>query len=144
MATWALISCSKLKADHPCSVKEMYWPSALFRGAWRVAKMKGQKALILSAKYGVLLPEQIIDPYDKTLYRMTKQERAEWRTAVLDVLFKLLNPSDKVISYLPRLYAEGIIEALKGKGYEVEEPIAGLGRGQRLKWFKDRLQEETA
>jgi len=106
--------------------------------------MKGQKPLILSAKYGVLLPEQIIDPYDKTLYRMTKQERAEWRTAVLDVLFKLLNPSDKVISYLPRLYAEGIIEALKGKGYEVEEPIAGLGRGQRLKWFKDRLQEETA
>lgn len=140
MTTWALIPCSKTKAERPCTAREMYWPSALFRGAWRVAEIREEQPLILSAKYGLLWPTNRIEPYDQTLATMSGPARALWRTTVIDLLRKVIKPGDKVVSYLGAAYAEGVVGALRQMGCQVEEPLKGLGQGRRLAWFKRELE----
>lgn len=138
MTVYALIPCTKSKADHPCSAREMYWPSAMFRGAWRVAEGNEQQPLILSAKYGLLRPGHSIAPYDETLIGKRKSERDRWAQDVLaSFMHGYLHQGDVIVSYLGAVYAETIVPALRRWGYTVEEPLKGMGQGKRLKWFKE-------
>lgn len=145
MITWALIPCSKSKADHPCSAWEMYWPSRQFRGAWRVAEAQGQQPLILSAKYGLLLPETVIEPYDETLKGKARLARACWADAVFRQLLDFLRTGDEVVSYLGAIYAADLVRWLRLRGsvarWAVEEPLKGKSQGARLAWFKQQLRE---
>lgn len=144
MVTWALIPCSKAKAYHPCSAREMYWPSAQFRGAWRAAKVRGEEPLILSAKYGLLLPESVIAPYDETLKGQPAAVRSAWAWEVLEVIIDVWAPSEtRFVSYLGMDYAEFLVPELRSLGFQVEEPLKGLGQGKRLAWFKRQLQQTT-
>lgn len=139
MTTWALIPCSKRKAGHACPAGEMYWPSALFRGAWRVAEVAGQTPLILSAKYGVLRPHHEIDPYDLTLRAACALVRRNWAAGVLGTFSWMLTPGDRPVSYLGRDYAEFLLPALRERGFVVDEPLKGMSQGRRLQWFKEQL-----
>lgn len=157
MTTWALISCAKTKADHPCTAREMYWPSAFFRGAWRVAEKQGQRPLILSAKYGLLLPETVIEPYDQTLQiplnlpasvrkHWTDVLHPEWKNRVIAPLIaNHVSRGDTVVTYMGGLYNALILSELRGfegpdtdgaPGITIKEPLKGLGQGKRLAWFK--------
>lgn len=140
MTTWALIPCSKTKADRPCSAREMYWPSAQFRGAYSVAESNRELLLILSAKYGLLFPEMIIDPYDETLIGKSRAERSAWAMCVVwKFQQEILRPGDIFVSYLGAVYAEFVVPALRERGHDVTEPLKGLGQGKRLRWFKEQL-----
>lgn len=138
MITWALISCAKKKAKVACEARFMYQPSPMFRGAMLVAGAAGQRPLILSAKYGLLQPDQLIEPYDETLIGKSVKDREEWARQVLQELGRHILPGDSVVSYLGRLYGEFIIPEIRQLGITVAEPLAGLGQGKRLKWFKAR------
>lgn len=135
MKTWALIPCSKTKATVPCAAINMYWRSALFRGAAQSAEAKGQAVLILSAKHGVLRPDTEIEPYDVTLIGMPVAQRKAWAGAVLRGLLTMLTPGDEVVSYLGEQYAEFVLPALRGT-FRVSEPLKGMSQGKRLAWFK--------
>lgn len=141
MTTWALIPCSKSKADKPCSAREMYWPSQQFKGAWQVAVARGEQPLILSAKHGLLLPESIIAPYDETLVGKPKTAKIAWTWGVLEVIVDSWTPAqDRFVCYAGRDYSEHLIPELRSLGFAVEEPLKGLGQGQRLGWFKRQLE----
>jgi hypothetical protein len=144
VVTWALIPCSKKKADRPCPAQEMYWPSQLFRGAVQVAEATGQGVLILSAMYDVLWPTDEITPYDLTLARWHRADRYDWAGRVLYELRPIIRPGDRVVSYLGALYAEYVVPGLRRNGYVVEEPLKGLGQGKRLAWFKRQLAAKEA
>lgn len=68
-----LISCAKTKRNTPSAAKDLY-QSDLFRSMRRYAEENADTWYILSAKHGVLQPDTIIDPYEKTLNQMTKPE----------------------------------------------------------------------
>jgi hypothetical protein len=136
MTTFALIPCSKSKARVRCTAREMYWPSALFRGAWRTALERGEIPLILSAKYGLLRQGELIDPYDETLIGKPKPWRQQWSADVFVSLRRLLLPTDRVVSYLGALYSETLVPEIRSLGIEVTEPLRGLTQGKRLAWFQ--------
>lgn len=147
LTTWALIPCSKTKADRTCSAREMYWPSQQFKSAWKVAEVMRARVLIFSAKYGPLWPEQMIEPYDVTLSGARLLVRERWAA---DVIMKLglavpddhlatIKPGDRVVSFLPQAYGEILHRVLRENGVEVAEPLKGLGQGKRLSWFKVQL-----
>ena len=79
----ALISCVSMKQNFPCPVKEMYI-SPLFKKTWDyVVKIeKPQGVYILSALYGLIRYDDKIEPYDKTLLDMSKEEALEWADKV--------------------------------------------------------------
>ena len=79
-----LISCVKMKQEVVHRAKDLY-TSPLFRKAWAYAQMlQADRIYILSAKYGLTDPEQLIERYDVTLNNMPSSERRAWAQGVLD------------------------------------------------------------
>lgn len=77
----ALISCSKSKGGYRDLARNMY-VSPLYRKSVLVAEAWGLPFSILSAKYGLLDPDQTIDPYELTLKGASKQFKSEWADKV--------------------------------------------------------------
>jgi cytoplasmic iron level regulating protein YaaA (DUF328/UPF0246 family) len=83
LKTIGLISCTKRKQKYPCKASEMYSASNLFNKAYTYCKKSYDQVAILSAKYGLLLPDDPIKPYNLTLNNMRVKERKAWSKKVL-------------------------------------------------------------
>lgn len=145
MTTWALIPCTKNKQDYPCTAREMYRPSALFRGAWEVATGNEEQILILSAKYGMLRPGDRIEPYDETLSGAPRKRKHEWAFNLFHGpeprITDWIRPGDTVVSYLGADYAVFLLPWLESRGVTVKQPLKGMSQGKRLQWFKSWRDE---
>ncbi|MCW4012134.1 MAG: hypothetical protein NWF07_03985 [Candidatus Bathyarchaeota archaeon] len=133
-----LISCTKSKQTHPCSAAEMYQPSSLFSKAYTYATKCYDQNCILSAKYGLLLPEDPIEPYEKTLKNMGVQAKRDWSKRVLvqmDERLKL-HPGDEVYIHAGKDYREYLIPGLRRRGLKVHIPLEGLSFGKQLQWYE--------
>lgn len=139
MKMFALIPCSKLKADRRCAARELYAPSSLFSGALRTAETRRQLPIVLSAKYGAVKIDEALDPYDETLNGKPKREREAWARIVFDQLQLIpISAGDVAVSYLGANYGEFLVPWLRASGVAVEEPLKGLGQGKRLTWFSQQ------
>ena len=75
MSAVVLLSCVKSKRDHPCKAGQMY-ASALFQKMMAYAQsLKPQATFILSAKYGLLRTDTVIELYEQTLKTMQSVEQ---------------------------------------------------------------------
>ncbi len=132
-----LLSCVKSKRIHSCKAADMY-TSALFQKMMAYAQSLSPKSIfILSAKYGLLSTDTIIDPYEQTLKNMTKVEKRLWAQDVLSELRKHCDLDTDTFVFLAGMpYRENLTSHLKH--YEV--PMKGLGIGLQLQWLKRQLQ----
>jgi hypothetical protein len=98
-----LIACSKTKLDHPVPAEELY-QGQLFKLAkpWIIrhvvdASKKGEQNEwgILSAKHGLVMPDQVLKPYDFALSDLKAGPRKAWEETVYRQLMKRWG--DKVI-----------------------------------------------
>ena len=81
-----LISCVSKKLPYKAKAKNLY-VSPLFKYNLRHAhSLNSDKIFILSAKYGLVDLEEEIEPYNKTLNKMGKQEIKEWSEKVINQL----------------------------------------------------------
>ena len=64
MKTLMIINCKQSKQDRACLVREMYQPSTLFQEQVKLAEVFYDEWAVLSCKYGIVFPDQIIEPYD--------------------------------------------------------------------------------
>lgn len=146
----ALLGCSKDKHAQRCAAREMYNVSVLFRLALRWAETFCDRAYILSAKHGLLELDTVIDPYDLKLASLTRAEREAWGKLVGQQLDGAVPwPSERnaeIIGLAPRLYLDTIDLPFKPSPREFlwDEPLRGLGIGQRLAWFSCQLNAEVA
>jgi cytoplasmic iron level regulating protein YaaA (DUF328/UPF0246 family) len=74
LKTLGLVSCTKRKKNAKCKAYEMYSASDLFSKAYAYCQKKYKQVAILSAKYGLLLPNEPIEPYDMTLNDLRVKE----------------------------------------------------------------------
>jgi cytoplasmic iron level regulating protein YaaA (DUF328/UPF0246 family) len=133
----ALVSCVKSKRNTAAAARDLY-TSQLFRGLRRYAEGHADAWYILSAKYGVLQPDQIIHPYELTLKTMPKENRLAWAEQVQQQLIELLPAGALVIILAGQAYRENLIPFLERYGFPVEVPMAGLQFGQQLRWLKEK------
>ena len=82
----ALIQCTSSKKSYKCRASELYSESPRFRLAYELAKLVADKILILSAKYGLIPEDMIIEPYNETLLDKSAQERRLWGEKVISEL----------------------------------------------------------
>ena len=138
-----LVSCTKSKRNCSCKAYEMYSPSNLFKKAYRYATKNYDIVAILSAKYGLLLPNDEIKPYDLTLKTMTKQQRKQWANKVLKQMEKRLNLNKIRGAYFHtgKKYREHLIPMLELSGIECIVPLEGLSFGQQLAWYDTKIQK---
>ncbi|MFW6116992.1 MAG: DUF6884 domain-containing protein [Thermoproteota archaeon] len=138
MKSLGLVSCTKSKKNHPCRASEMYSPSDLFSKAYSYAQKNYDSVAILSAKYGLLLPEDEIEPYDLTLNTMSAKERREWADRVFKQMKNRLNLEefDTIYFHAGKKYRQYLILKLKKIGLRCEVPLAHLGIGKQKAWYK--------
>ena len=119
----------------------MYFPSDLFSKAYAYAEQKYDFVAILSAKYGLLFPNDEIEPYDLTLNNMGVLERREWaKKTFTQMKNKLqLKDFDKIFFHAGKKYREHLIPKLENLGVKCEIPLKGLRFGEQLAWYKEQL-----
>ncbi|NIA06658.1 MAG: hypothetical protein GWP14_03315 [Actinobacteria bacterium] len=137
MKTIILISCVKTKLPQPAMAKDLY-VSDFFQKAYQYAQLLNADGIfILSAKYGLLPPERIIEPYEMTLMTMKIAERKEWSSKVLEELRQYTDlKRDKFIFLCGAKYRQYLLPEICN--YEV--PMEGLGIGRQKHWLKEKLE----
>ena len=133
-----LVSCVKSKRSSAAAAKDLYI-SDWFIKARRVVEMEGWRWFILSAKHGLLDPEERIAPYEKALNTMSADERRSWANAVWMALEPHLAGVRSVVFFAGKKYREHLELRLRDRGIEVRVPMEGLVRGDQLVWLKRRM-----
>jgi hypothetical protein len=131
----ALVSCVKQKCGSAAAARDLYL-SQLFRGLRRYAESHADAWYILSAEHGVLHPEQVVEPYERTLNAMPKPERVAWAERVQKQLLDILPADAEVILLAGLRYREEIEPFLRNRGFSVSVPLEGLKIGEQLQRLK--------
>jgi hypothetical protein len=152
-----LIGCCGSKLDHAAPARELY-TSTLFKKARAYAEALGGEWAILSALHGLVMPDQVLEPYDCTFKDVRARSSSpsaaveEWGRKTQAAL-RARWPGARFVFLGGRDYAA----CLRGYGSTVvsgrtidrlnpldaAEPLAGLGIGERLAWLDretERLQ----
>jgi hypothetical protein len=132
-----LLGCVKLKLEHRAQAKDLY-VSPLWNGRRAYAEAAGFPWLILSAKYGLLEPEQPIAPYDVALVDLTASDRRAWGKRVVGALHTRFGALEKMTFevHAGTAYRAAITPGLLELGATVEEPLVGLTMGRQLSWYR--------
>ena len=152
--TLVLISCSKSKSfvgDEKKLTKDAYC-SPLFLKSKQWAENRGFDYAILSAKHGILEPDEKIGDYDLTLNEITPKQKKQWASEVFRLgqrgamqphsseRNKIKGP-DKWIILAGAAYTQPLKNHIKNNSIswdmEIEEPLKGLQVGERLAYLKE-------
>ena len=138
-----LVSCVKTKLSRPAKAKDLYI-SDWFRKARACVEREGGAWRILSAKYGLVHPEDVIQPYEKTLITMQVTERRTWADNVLKALEHCLGDADAVVFFAGERYREFLEPWLRSRCIGFDVPMRGLSQGRQLAYLGARLREGVA
>lgn len=131
-----LISFVSKKLPYKSKAKDLY-TSPWFKLSYKYAvSLNPDKIFILSAKYGLLNPEQEIEPYNETLNTKSTQEIKDWAQEVIIDLKKQTDlGKDEFIFLAGTKYRKFLI--LHIKNYKV--PMQGLTIGRQLSFLKKQF-----
>ncbi len=136
MTKIALVGCSSRKLTEPAPARDLYI-SSLFQAARDYAETHADRWFILSAHYGLVLPDRIIEPYNTSLAEKSPLERTLWTAQIAQQLTELhlLQDSTVWIFLTGQMYARHLSRYLTMTG-TVEQPLTGLRVGQQIAWLK--------
>lgn len=137
----ALISCGSKKIDSRAPARDLY-TSPLFRMTVRyVEEVLHVPWFVLSALHRVVHPDTPLAPYDFTLTKMSKRERAVWSQRVR-VELRALSCWDRSGAKLVTAFAGAdYLRGLRGlDDFKLAEPMAGKMIGSRLAWLKEQVK----
>ena len=132
-----LIACSDAKGDSQQAAETLY-RSQLFNMSKRYAS-RFDRWFIISARYGLLEPQQIIAPYDM---RLSAKDAPQWAIGVVNRLRHELQAPAEITILAGASYADPIANCIEERRREndrvwvaVRRPLAGLGIGKRLQFL---------
>lgn len=129
------LSCVKTKADKTCCAKDMY-TSPLFKKSYAYAKsLKPRKIYILSALYGLLEVDDVIDPYEKTLTGASVTECKNWAYKVYKQLeAKNTDFGEEAIFLCGDKYRKYLMPKFE----KATAPLEGVSFGNQLSFYKSK------
>jgi hypothetical protein len=115
----------------------MYQASDLFKKAFAYACNNYDFVAILSAKHGVLLPDEVIDPYEMALRSMRMDDQREWAEKTFSQLERTLplETISEVFLHAGLIYRRYLAKLLEQKGIECVVPLRGLSIGKQKAWY---------
>jgi len=142
MAKIVLLSCTKSKLDHKAPAQELYSASPMFKKTLEYGKsLNPDKMYILSAEHHLVPLNKELDPYDKTLKEMPKDEKEKWgEETVKQMKSHGLNlEKDKFVFLTGSEYLKPFKEYIPEKN--MEKPMEGRRLGERLKWLNSQISK---
>lgn len=138
-STVYLVSCVGQKQSQKCAARDLY-VSSWFLKARQYAEASGNPWFILSAKYGLVPSDSVIEPYEQTLNKMGVGERRAWAKQVDRNLLEVLPQLTHVVFLAGERYREFLIGHLASRRVTASIPMAGLRIGEQLRWLSVRNQ----
>ena len=142
--TITVLSCAKSKQDlapeEKVAAKDLY-VSPGYRKARAYAESLGHEWAIVSALHHGLHPDDEIGTYEKTVNKMRMAEKRRWGIyAAQDLIEKFdLRAGDTAIVLAGATYLKWMEPTLLQAGIKIEQPLRGLGQGQRLQRLNELL-----
>lgn len=135
-----LIACSAGKAAHAAPARDLY-TGQLFRASRRYAEAQRAPWAILSAKHGLVMPGQLLEPYDAALAGRPEWARLQWGEQVAQLLCGMVPDCAPIVVLAGRAYREAIMASpiARASSWDWQVPMAGLGIGQQKAWLAARV-----
>lgn len=131
----ALVSCvSKKQPYNQIKAKNLY-DSVWFNKMKYYIENNYSQWFILSMKYGLVHPEQIIDYYDVSDKHTTANYRKNWANEVYQSITNQFDNKTKIDIYAGRKYRQYLIPLLEKSGYFIYIPLLSKGIGEQLQWL---------
>ena len=133
-----LVGCTKSKLDHRAAARDLYAPSAMFRARVAYVERTCDEWLILTAKHGLVGPDDELDPYDVTLVSAGTKRKHEWARGVVAELQRRsgdLRGTSFEIHAGRDYWGFGLADDLLHAGAGVAIPAAGLSQGRQLQFY---------
>jgi len=131
-----LISCASKKLKFKAKAEDIYISSLFKKSLQYAKKLQPDKVYILSAKFGLLELNEIIEPYNQTLNSMPIDEIIKWSERVLIQLSDVSDLQKDNFTFLAgNNYRKFIIPSITN--YQI--PMKGLKIGKQLQWLTNSL-----
>jgi hypothetical protein len=132
-----LVGCSSSKAPTARPAADLF-TGAAFTKARSHAERSGVPWFVLSAKFGLLDPAEVVAPYDVFLGQQSSQYRTAWGEWVAAQLGERRALAGALVEvHAGRAYTEPLVAPLNAAGATLVEPLAGLRQGERLAWYAE-------
>jgi hypothetical protein len=138
-----LIACSSTKTEQAMAAKDLYQGSLFKKSlAYALKTTDPKDVYIMSAKYGLVELEEIIEPYDKTVKDMSPEERSSWAKLIYDKLDEIYEEIDnfKITILAGKAYYEPLLSLIK----KYDLPLEGLRIGESMKELDEQIALELA
>jgi hypothetical protein len=132
-----LIQCVSSKKDKPLPARKLY-DSTYFDALKRYAQATGESWTIVSAKHGLVEPNETLEPYDEFGLSGTQAVEIATKLSKKDV--------ERVELIAGEKYSKPLLPALEGVGIDVSEKCRGLPIGKRVRKLQElarSLENET-
>tara|TARA_Y100000310_G_C20401441_1_gene677589 strand:- start:22 stop:795 length:774 start_codon:yes stop_codon:yes gene_type:complete len=133
-----LVSCVGKKRSERIAAKDLYISDWFLKARCFVEEKRFQW-FILSAEHGLIHPDQMISPYEKTLNTMGVKDRRDWARKVLGQIEETIPKAKSFIFLAGQRYRENLVEPLRQKGSEIHIPMEGLTIGRQLSWLQAQV-----
>ncbi len=135
-----LVSCVAQKRANPSKARDLY-VSDWFTKVRRYVEFAGAPWFILSAEHGLLNPDTVVEPYEKTLLKMDIAARRAWAARVIGEMESSLPQCDEIVVFAGARYREFFMDYLTRRARRVSVPLEGLRIGEQLSWLGSHQPE---
>lgn len=136
--TVVLAQCTSKKRRESCPAQYLYEESAYFRKQRAYAKT-ADKWFIQSAKYGLVRPDEVIEPYDEHARDLVDPEK--WAEQIARDLNAEVEVGATVKLLGGTAYTEPLVPFLERFGYDVHTPLQGQRIGERMATLDEMVQK---
>ena len=139
-----LVGCVKKKVGVPRVAKDLY-VSTLFVGRRSYVERSSDEWWVLSAKHGLVHPDEVLAPYNVTLKDADRLARRSWSNQLLLVIDERIQPrrGDVFEIHAGAEYREfGLLDGLRDRGCVVEIPTEGMPFGVQLRFYKQAREHQ--
>jgi hypothetical protein len=144
MSRLILIGCGKTKANEACGARDLYTGS-LFSARRAYAERTGCPWWIVSAKHGLVAPDDWLSPYDMTIADLKPVDRAAWALAVVASILDNLGDDTELRRVVVELhmgaaYADPLMGVILAVGMTHSWPVQSMGIGEQRAWYASPLR----
>jgi hypothetical protein len=129
-----LVSCVSAKRSRPLPARELYC-SDWFVTPRDYVEAQAEDWYILSAKYGLVEPDEVIEPYNETLSDISSAERRAWAERVAGQVRPKCREEPEIVILAGQAYREHLLLILQSWRCRVRVPMKGLRIGQQNRWL---------
>lgn len=118
----AIIACGKAKIKGKHQAKDLYVGN-FFKQCLKVASTKYDAYYIVSAKYGLLKPVDVIEDYDFKLTKLSERQKKQWGFNVAQQINQTIESTNEITFLLGKCYYRYIAPFIKHKW---NAPLIGI------------------